>query len=182
MRLTRKNKRGKAVKSRPRYSPPLLDLAIGSRVAVDMNMAVKLGLYRGALGTVVGFVFEQEAPSDESRIASIQEVAEDDEDREIPVVLVQMDEHYKGPSCIEGVPRIVPFRATPSSSAIQGKYTRYELPLVVAHARTIHKAQGLTAKHGLVIIPETRAPVNLGLYYVAQSRASSACGLFLTSP
>lgn len=142
-----------------RYAPPVLELAIGSRVAVNENIAVSLGLYRGALWTVLGFVFDGAAPAEEDRMAPISVVATETEGREIPIVLVRMDDHFTGPSCIKGDANIVPFYAMASRRYIEGKCTRFQLPLVPAYARTIHKAQGLTAKHGLVLAPEARGPL-----------------------
>ena len=168
----------KGSKADSRYAAPVLDLAVGSRVAVNENIAVELGLYRGSMGTVVGFVFEGKAPSAEERYSGIDDVVDEDEDREIPIVMVQMDEHYNGPSCVTGQERIVPFYARPSRERIRGKYTRYQLPLITAHARTIHRAQGLTASDGLVLAPESGKPKSLGLYYVGVSRCKKASQFF----
>ncbi|MEL6196143.1 MAG: AAA family ATPase [Myxococcota bacterium] len=166
-----------------RYAAPVLDLAVGSRVAVSENIAVNLGLYRGALGTIVGFVFEEDAPTYEDGMPDVEDVAEEGvDDREIPIVLVRMEDHYTGPSCIVGEPNVVPFYATPSRDRVLGKYHRVQLPLEPAHARTIHKAQGLTASHGVIVVPGTNAPTQLGLYYVAISRAKWADALFVTAP
>ena len=166
-----------------RYAPPVLDLAVGSRVAVSENIAVNLGLYRGALGTIVGFVFEEDAPMYDGEMPDVEDVAEEGvDDQEIPIVLVRMEDHYTGPSCIVGEPNVVPFYATPSRDRVLGKYHRVQLPLEPAHARTIHKAQGLTASHGVIVVPGANAPTHLGLYCVAISRAKWANALFATAP
>jgi len=70
------------------------------------TFTVGVGFYRGALGTVLGF-------------AEIGAIIDNDDDRDIPIVLVQMDEHYDGPSCLRHTPRVVPFHEKPSREAIK---------------------------------------------------------------
>jgi len=48
-----------------------------------------------------------------------------------------------------------------------------QLPLRPAHCSTIHKAQGTTAFHGIVLQPSRMYPFTMGLEYVGISRATS---------
>ena len=111
----------------------------------------------------------------------------------LPIVLVQLDGGrrqdgstwgYDGPSCMPQVPRVVPF----SSEACMhrfgkgaGAVTRWQLPLEPAHASTVHLAQGLTAEDGVVVKPPKGAGRNMGLMYVALSRAKIISAVKLLS-
>ena len=85
-------------------------------------------------------------------------------------------------TCMPGVPRVVPFVAKPSMIYLQHKYYRYQLPLAPAHCRTFHKAQGITAKFGMVVAPSTKKPFAMGVEYVAVSRAQKMEDVILTHP
>jgi hypothetical protein len=167
-----------------------LDLAIGSRVAVSKNVATELGLYQGALGTVVGFGYDSNEPK--HQFPSLSDFLRSAElnTQEIPVVFVQMDvlgDSNKANggtlnlSCMANKPRVVPFTATPSMRCLKHTYYRYQLPLVPAHCRTFHKAQGLTAAYGVVITPSPMVPFAMGLEYVAISRAKTLSGVVLVN-
>ena len=59
-------------------------------------------------------------------------------------------------------------------------YYRWQVPLAPAAAITTHKAQGITAKNGVVYSPSTKArPFPRGLEYVAISRCPNVNMLFL---
>jgi hypothetical protein len=164
----------------------VLDLAIGSRVACTFNFAPGLGLYQGALGTVVGFGFRDSKPPPAGIQSQSDYINGDDGNmRELPIVFVQMDHlgDSKGSlSCDPKRPRVVPFVALPSRSKLRRKYHRYQVPLVAAHCRTIHKAQGLTAKHGIVLEPSRGKPFAMSLEYVAISRACCIEDVILLEP
>ena len=78
-------------------------------------------------------------------------------------------------SCIPGKPAIIPFRAEPDLetpiTCMGKKYIREQLPLETAFSSTIHKAQGVTAKYGVVV--HAGKAFAMGLFYVAFSRATS---------
>jgi hypothetical protein len=93
-------------------------------------------------------------------------------EREIPIVLVQMDS-LKG---ITTKDNIIPFAAQIDDGfplRYNGKvFYRRQLPLEISFASTVHKYQGLTAQHDVIVQP-TRNPFAFGLEYVAISRTTS---------
>lgn len=98
--------------------------------------------------------------------------------RPIPIVLVQLDEDVNY-SCVNNMPNVVPITAV-ASHACKG-VNRLQLPLVPAHACTVHSVQGLTALHGIVIQPPTSYNAQ-GLMYVACSRPRTLENLWLLGP
>jgi hypothetical protein len=108
------------------------------------------------MGTVYGFVFKNGPPIYNDNDELISHFAQyEDHQREIPIVLVQMDEDdYLIESCIKNVPRIVPFGPiVGDKKTIAGKYNRCMIPLLPASARTANSVQGVTAKYGVVVDP-----------------------------
>jgi len=91
--------------------PTHIDIAIGSRVRCTRNLNTEQGIYNGKMGTVYGFVFKNGPPIYNDNDELISHFAQyEDHQREIPIVLVQMDEDdYLIESCIKNAPRIVPF-------------------------------------------------------------------------
>ena len=108
---------------------------------------------------------------------------------EIPIVFAQIDDVAIDPttnrpfSCDPTIPNLIPFVAHPSHTKICGRYYRWQLPLKIAHCRTIHKAQGLTAHHGVVFQPtdmsDGRGPFAMALEYVGLSRPKRLSNLWL---
>jgi len=194
-------------KDRERYysktvskAPVLLRLAIGSRVKITENVASTIGklnniliisicehinlqfdfytiyiigMYNGALGTVIRFLFTEKCPP-----SYVQKPYAAVKNRPIPIVLVQLDEDVKY-SCISELPNVVPIVATDSS--LCKKVNRLQLPLVAAHACTIHSVQGLTAAHGVTLQPCSSYNAQ-GLMYVACSRPRKLEDLWLLAP
>jgi hypothetical protein len=92
---------------------------------------------------------------------------------QLPVVFVQLDACYTGPSVDPARPRVVPIVGMASDADIKqcgGKYNRVMLPIRVAHASTVHSEQGATEHDGVVVFPSDKAPFASGLEYVAISR------------
>jgi hypothetical protein len=119
--------------SNSRLPRHVLDLAIGSRVACTQNLATELGLYQGALGTIIGFGYQGDGPPHKSLPSQVEYLTSSEANkREIPVVFVQMDvlgdsarEDRMKLSCMPNMDRVVPFVALPSKQALQHKYLRY---------------------------------------------------------
>jgi hypothetical protein len=159
-----------------------LDLCIGTRVRLIRQISVELGLYNGAMGTVYGFVYKGSGPDQsgsETSDASIKFCDLEDEQREIPIVLVQMDGDNYPHSCSDAVPRLIPIVAVVGDSNIKTDYKRIQLPILPAHARTAHSVQGYTAHDGAVI--DSNSKFFAG-DYVACSRAKSLEQLILLQP
>lgn len=125
------------------------------------------------MGTVVRFLFTDKCPPRHVTppFAAIQ-------NRPLPIVLVKLDENI-GYSCISDIPNVVPIKAK-SSHLCEG-VNRLQLPLVAAHACTIHSVQGLTAENGVVLSPATSYNAQ-GLMYVACSRPRTLEKLWLLNP
>ena len=64
-----------------------------------------------------------------------------------------------------------------TSSHVDNGHHRFMLPLLPAHARTFHSAQGITAIHGVVLFPPVRRV--FALMYVGISRIKTLASLFL---
>jgi hypothetical protein len=157
-----------------------LDLAIGSRVRCIRNLAVEIGIYNGAMGTVYGFVYQGDQyilDTDTKRFSEYE-----DHEREIPIVLVQMDgddDDENAYSCNKNIPRLVPFVPITGEARVKNQYLRQQLPLLLAHARTSHTLQGLSANDGVVLDPGS---MFFAGDYIGCSRATDINKLFLLSP
>jgi hypothetical protein len=158
-----------------------IDLCIGTRVRLIRQISVELGLYNGAMGTVYGFVYKGSGPDkvSDTSDATIKFCDLQDDRREIPIVLVQMDGQDYPHSCSNEVPRLIPIVAVVGDSNIKTDYKRIQLPILPAHARTAHRVQGYTAHDGAVIDSNSRFFAG---DYVACSRAKSLDQLILLKP
>jgi hypothetical protein len=135
-------------------------LQVGTRVRVIDNIAVSAGLFNGSMGTVYGFVYLGNGPTSESeRNPKCKWSLLEDNQRELPIVLVRMD-GIDDPdinkctfpfTCDSSVTRLIPIVPVLGEHAIHGNYYRMQLPLAIAHARTCHSMQGHTAEHGVVV-------------------------------
>jgi hypothetical protein len=161
-----------------------IDVCIGTRVRIVTNLLTECGLFNGAMGTVWGFVYEGKGPQTAAeRVPSNFGVLEDNQ-RELPIVLVQMDgtEESFPYTCYNKVPRLVPICAianTSRLSALGKKYARYQIPILPAHGRTGHSVQGYTAFDG--VVDDVGSQFFAG-EYVALSRATDIQKVFLLNP
>jgi hypothetical protein len=125
---------------------PILDLAIGSRIRVTRNKAAFLGLYNGALGTVIGIRFFGNVPFCRALPKDYYG------SQPHAIILVEMDD--VDITCDRTRPRIVSFgRHEDHDRRIKGtdgrSYIRSQFPLECAHASTIHKSQGIFSLRAL---------------------------------
>ena len=158
---------GKEAKSQNKTLPALLELSVGCRVMVLANLATPLGIVNGAPGTVWGFRYGGVNVPDEAERDADADAAARTMPRQ-PIVLVQLDV-FAGTSFVPGVPRIVPISPTPTSIHVgRSSYVRTQLPLCVAKASTIHKAQGQSLESVCVDVRRFFKP---GMAYVSISRA-----------
>jgi hypothetical protein len=136
------------------------------------------------MGTVWGYVYEGKGPQTaEERVSSNFGVLEDHQ-RELPIVLVQMDgtDESFSYTCYNKVPRLVPICSIANTSRIQAlgsKYARYQILILPAHGRTGHSVQGYTAFYG--VVDDVGSQFFAG-EYVALSRATDIEKIFLLNP
>lgn len=140
---------------------PILCLAQGACVMLTSNLWVEAGLVNGAMGTIAAIVYKHgEAPPS------------------LPVsVMVQFDS-YSGPTYPDSTVPITPVRRSWSMSGAQ--CSRLQLPLKLAWAITIHKAQGLTLDK--VVIDVGKKEFSSGLTFVACSRVRQMDDLLFDPP
>jgi hypothetical protein len=168
-----------------------MDVCIGTRIRIVSNILTECGLFNGAMGTIWGFVYQGRGPQTAAEYMPTDFGTLEDSERELPVVLVQMD-GFDDPndptkssfpySCHDTVPRIVPLVPVSNNARLKvgdGKYTRFMVPFVPAHGRTGHSIQGYTAIHG--VVDDVGSPFFAG-EYVALSRATNMESIFLLSP
>jgi ATP-dependent exoDNAse (exonuclease V) alpha subunit len=135
---------------------PRLLCAINARVMLHSNLWTDIGLINGAYGTIVDIIYPKGLQPPSLPLA----------------VIVQFDDTYTGPSFrSEFGDRLVPI--TPSQIQFTWQNvpcTRRQIPLTLAFASTIHKAQGSTILRAVIDIGDKDPPTSPGLGFVAISR------------
>ena len=139
---------------------PVVHLANTARVMLIANLWVDAGLVNGALGSVVSICYQHAAPPD------------------LPLCVMVRFDNYSGPTLHNGTVPITPLRRT--WSKLGSQCSRLQLPLKLAWAVTIHKAQGLTLEN--VVIDIGKKEFCSGLTYVACSRVRRLQDLLFASP
>ena len=127
------------------------------------NFWTESGLVNGALGYIRGFQWPEGA----------------DIEKTLPSVLIEFD-HYNGPVLYEDR-RLVAIPPSKREFTLNNiTCTREQLPLTIAWAITIHKAQGITAEKIVTNIAQKDHVI--GLSYVAISRVKTLRGLLFEEP
>jgi len=139
---------------------PAILLSVGARVMLITNLWVEVGLVNGAVGTVISILYQTGGPPD------------------LPLAVMIRFDNYTGPTFPDQTVPIVPVRRTWHSST--GNCSRLQIPLKLAWAVTIHKAQGLTLDK--VVIDIGKKEFSSGLTYVACSCVRSLEDLLFTAP
>ncbi len=155
---------------------PCLQLTYGCQVMLQRNLATPLGAVNGALGTVVGFVyFTDQRPTAQSLTATLEQAAL--HPPPLPTVLVRLN-RYNGRTCpLAPGGNVVPICPMECSVRVNRQtYVRMQLPLRVAKATTIHKAQGQSLESVCI---DTRHMFSRAMAYVAVSRARNYARLHL---
>jgi hypothetical protein len=165
--------------SRPFIAPLVIQVCVGSRVRLTANLLPSIGLFNGAMGTVMGLVYKGAGQN-----SSLLHSCHSDEEQELPIVLVRIDGNDDSfpCSCIRAVSRVVPIVpiASPQRIVVDGRrFIRYQVPIALAHARTAHALSGYTANHG--IVGDVGGTFFAG-QYVALSRTTSVEQLQLLAP
>ena len=125
---------------------------------LSSNLWVDMGLVNGATGIVQAICYhEGSAPSD------------------LSVAVTVLFDSYSGPTLSNGTVPIKPIRQSWSTSG--SHCSRLQLPLKLAWAVTIHKAQGLTLDK--VTIDIGKKEFSAGLTFVAISRVMELTNLLL---
>ena len=155
-----------------------IDLQIGSRVRFTHNISVACGLYNGQMATVHGFVYKGAGPTTLAELKPRDFGALQDDGREMPIILLQIDEGFKF-SCSAQIPRLIPLQPIMGQAKINGDYDRWQYPILLAHARTAHSIQGFTAHGGIVAELDNQF---FGGNYVALGRATALNHVLLLNP
>ena len=140
---------------------PIVNLAHGARVMLTANLWVEVGLVNGAVGTVVAICYgEGRSPP------------------ELPIAVTVKFDSYTGPTLSDGTVPIIPLRRTWFSTSQQ--CSRLQLPLKLAWAVTIHKAQGMTLDK--VSVSLGTKEFSSGLTFMACSRVRRLSDLLFEKP
>ena len=146
----------------------MLKLAVGARVMLTVNVNVSDGLVNGARGEVVHIVASP--------------------NHNVHKILVKFDDPSVGQQAISAsryrnrFNNAVPLEKVEVKFHARGKkgseITRYQFPLTLAWATTIHKVQGLTLNE-IVVDMEGSSRFSPGQAYVAFSRVKTLAGLYI---
>lgn len=170
---------------------PHLELTLGSRVMYQNNNEPQLGLFNGAMGTVVGFYYVNNCINNEKLpfyakgiynpfCTTCIEAAQ--HDYQLPIVLVQFDNRYyekNQQSFLPDVERVIAIAPSEVGFKLPGERPiiyRIQVPLQLSTCCTIHKVQALTLTNIVWILSNIFLK---GLAYVASSRVTSFSGLHL---
>ena len=141
---------------------PVVCLAHGARVMLTTNLWVQVGLVNGAMGTVVAICYDDAGESPPR----------------LPVAVTVRFDSFSGPTLSDGSVPITPLRRTWLST--DKTCSRFQLPLKLAWAVTIHKCQGMTLNKAVVDLGKKE--FSGGLTFVACSRVRQLKDLLFVTP
>jgi hypothetical protein len=101
-----------------------IDLTLGTRVRVTRNICIELGIFNGAMGTIIGFSYTKKPRYIESNSTPPTKFCTlPRQEREIPIVFVQLDcpPGFEGYSCHDTEANVYPFHAVQSRSSMLDK-------------------------------------------------------------
>jgi hypothetical protein len=178
-----------------------LYISVGCIVRLTKNLNVTAGLVNGAVGTVVKIVLTPPSNAALDAEVSANQVVERyyanvtdaaNSFLQPPIVFVQFDAQYfsdSAPSWSSTLRRVVPIIYKQARYSIKVSYnnrlipvTRWQLPLTVAYATTIHKVQGLTISKLSTELTDPFVKASPCLAYVAISRVRKLADLYLQKP
>jgi hypothetical protein len=166
-----------------RKLPPCdLSFAIGQRVRVTQNIGTQIGLFNGALGTIIAFGFQnnkvmrKDWMHPKHKIGAYR-LGAHTRQLNAPIIFVQMDNISGNMSCFQNMTNVIPFfmdanEFVPSLQCNGKRYIRKQYALEPCSATTTVKAQGMTAKHGVVFDPGDPMTCKFGQAYVSLSRCT----------
>ncbi len=116
---------------RPLLAPLVIKICVGSRVRLTANLLPSIGLYNGAMGTVMGLVYKGAGQT-----TSLLQTCHSDDEQELSIVLVRIDGNDNSfpCSCIRAVSRVVPIVpiASPQKIDVEGRrFIRYQVPIAL---------------------------------------------------
>jgi hypothetical protein len=129
--------------------PPVITLKVGAKVMLCVNLDTELGLVNGTRGEVLHCNTSPDDPKD-------------------PVVIVDFEN--------VGIVNLTRFRWGKAPKT-EGETAVFQVPLILAWAITVHKAQGLSLDSALIDAVDA---FEAGQVYVALSRVKTLHGLFLS--
>ena len=139
----------------------IICIAHEARVMLTSNLWTEVGLVNGAMGTIKAICYQSgKAPPD------------------LPISVTVKFDTYTGPTLVDGSVPITPIRRTWTTAGAQ--CSRLQLPLKLAWAITVHKAQGLTLNK--VVIDVGKKEFSSGLTFVACSRVRRLSDLLFDPP
>ena len=139
---------------------PTINIAHGARIMLTTNLWIAGGLVNGAIGTVHAMCYHTGGPPD------------------LPIaVMIKFDSYY-GPTLHDNTVPIIPICRTWLHNG--SSCSRLQLPLKLAWAVTIHKAQGLTLDK--VVVDVGKKEFSAGLTFVACSRVRNLLDLAFAQP
>lgn len=146
----------------------MLVVAVGARVMMTINVDTADGLVNGVMGEIVAIKHNNA--------------------HKVMTILVKFDHVNVGKSAVASsqwrsdYPGVVPVMRYESRYEKAGRkgaqVSRYQFPLTLAWAVTIHKCQGLTMEE-VVMSMKGSSRFNCGQAYVAMSRVKSLNGLYI---
>ncbi|KAK3919256.1 ATP-dependent DNA helicase [Frankliniella fusca] len=135
-----------------------LELSIGARVMLRSNLWTEGGLVNGCIGYVEDVLYCNEI------------------DEEYPSIIMVKFDSYFGPTLSNGCVPIT--RITRSWTVNNIHCTRYQFPLTLAYAITIHKSQGLTLSK--CVLHFDCAEIMSGIFYVSMYRVREKTDLMIS--
>ena len=165
-----------------------ISFAINQRVRVTGNLGTQLGIFNGALGTIVGFSFDSKRDMCEEWMhpcMAVHKLATHKRQSNTPIIYVKMDKLKASMTCLPNESNIVPFfmgdMVSHSIVADGKKYKRKQYALEPCSALTTNKAQGVTAHDGVVFNPGNPCSLRFAHAYVALSRVTDIRKLVVLS-
>jgi len=156
------------------------------------NNEPQLGLFNGAMGTVVGFYYVDNGIGINENLPFYAKgiynpfctscIEASQHDYQLPIVLVQFDNRYyekSQQSFLPDVERVIAIAPSEVGFKLPGERCiiyRIQVPLQLSTCCTIHKVQALTLTNIVWILSDL---FQKGLAYVASSRVKSFSGLYL---